>query len=253
MTDKAEATVPETVNQALETLLAAVGPARAQGIEQAVLSCLRSDAGAGDDWQGNLRTTLQSEPEKDAGKLSERYRDAFPAAYREMFPPRAAAADVPAIERLIETGAAAIEVHRPAAAGADTLHLRLYEPARPTALSELLPHLENMGLAVEEHFACHIHPAHAEAPICFQDFAMVSRDGATIDLDAVAFPFRETFARLLSGEVEDDGFNHLVLSAALDWRAVTMLRAYCRYLRQIACPFSEPYIERARVSTRSGS
>src|SRR5262249_31602413 len=39
------------------------------------------------------------------------------------------------------------------------------------------------------------------------------------------------------------GFNRLVLLADLDWREVTILRAYCKYLRQAGIPFSQSYME----------
>ena len=243
MNQKTEAAIPNTVNHALENLLGAVAPERAARIEHAVLSCLCDETV--DDWRAALKTNLDDPacgPERCA--LFERYRDAFPAAYRENFPARLAAEDVPAIERVIETGRVAIALYRPPQDAAHIVHLRLYEPWRPTALSAILPRLENMGVTVDEHLACQIHPANA-APVCFQDFAMTRPDGAPIDLHVVATPFCETFARVLRGEVEDDGFNRLVVGGALDWRAITVLRAYCRYARQLGSPFSESYIERA--------
>jgi glutamate dehydrogenase len=42
--------------------------------------------------------------------------------------------------------------------------------------------------------------------------------------------------------MEDDGFNRLVL-AGLGWRDVTLMRAYCKYLRQAAIAFSQSYME----------
>src|SRR6202035_1018391 len=49
---------------------------------------------------------------------------------------------------------------------------------------------------------------------------------------------------LWRGQVEDDGFNALVLDAHLNWRQITMLRAYAKYLRQAGTRFSQDYIER---------
>jgi glutamate dehydrogenase len=43
--------------------------------------------------------------------------------------------------------------------------------------------------------------------------------------------------------VEDDGFNRLVLRAQLTWRQITILRAYCKYLRQTGTTFSQRYME----------
>src|SRR6185437_15472401 len=47
-----------------------------------------------------------------------------------------------------------------------------------------------------------------------------------------------------TGEVENDGFNRLLLSAGLLVREIIVLRAYCRYLLQTGVPFSQAYMER---------
>src|SRR3546814_2557387 len=72
---------------------------------------------------------------------------------------------------------------------------------------------------------------------------MVAEGKAAIDLAAVRDAFHEAFARVWRGRMEDDGFNKLVLHAGLTARGVTMLRAYCKYLRQARIPLSHSYIE----------
>ena len=57
--------------------------------------------------------------------------------------------------------------------------------------------------------------------------------------------FEEAFARAWRGEIENDDFNRLVLGANLSWREVTILRAYCKYLRQTGFTFSQAYMEQA--------
>src|SRR5262249_62081921 len=56
--------------------------------------------------------------------------------------------------------------------------------------------------------------------------------------------FQEAFAAVVTGEAENDGFNQLVLGAALTWRQAMLLRAYAKYLRQAGSTFSQGYIER---------
>jgi glutamate dehydrogenase len=64
-------------------------------------------------------------------------------------------------------------------------------------------------------------------------------------LDKIRDKFQETFARIWRGEVENDGFNRLVLRAKLGWREIVILRAYCKYLRQAGWTFSHRYIQHA--------
>lgn len=70
-------------------------------------------------------------------------------------------------------------------------------------------------------------------------------------VDAVAQPqddtvdrIRETFRAMWAGRVESDGFNALLLRAALSWRQVTVLRSYSRYLRQLPLPYGQTRIQR---------
>ena len=60
--------------------------------------------------------------------------------------------------------------------------------------------------------------------------------------DALQFA-EEAFARVWSGDAENDGFNRLVLAAGLSWKQVAMLRSYCKYLLQVGVPFSQSYVE----------
>ena len=53
--------------------------------------------------------------------------------------------------------------------------------------------------------------------------------------------------RLWRGDAEQDGFNALVLQAGLNWRQVSVLRAYAKYLRQAGSPFSQGYIEQTLI------
>ena len=57
-------------------------------------------------------------------------------------------------------------------------------------------------------------------------------------------PFEEAFGRVWLGEIENDGFNRLVLRPGSSAREVTVLRAYCKYLRQAGIAFSQAYMER---------
>ena len=52
------------------------------------------------------------------------------------------------------------------------------------------------------------------------------------------------FRAIRAGELDDDGFNRLLIAAELGMRQVTVLRACCRYLLQTGIPFSQSYMER---------
>ena len=54
--------------------------------------------------------------------------------------------------------------------------------------------------------------------------------------------FKENFLRVWRGDAENDPFNELILLAELDWRQVSVLRAYAKYYRQTGTTFSANYM-----------
>jgi glutamate dehydrogenase len=110
-------------------------------------------------------------------------------------------------------------------------------------LSDVLPMLENMGLKVIGEVPYEVRLPDLDQPVWIHDFDTVTEDGAMVDLGQVKEAFHDSFARVWRGEMENDGFNKLVLRAGLSAREVKVLRAYCKYLRQAGIPFSQAYME----------
>src|SRR5439155_27291219 len=61
--------------------------------------------------------------------------------------------------------------------------------------------------------------------------------------EAARMRFEEALLAAWSGAVENDGFNRLVLAAGLSARQATILRLYCKVLRQAGSTFSQSYLE----------
>src|SRR5688500_16631815 len=55
--------------------------------------------------------------------------------------------------------------------------------------------------------------------------------------------FTEAVGAVWRGEAEDDGLGALVMLAGLNWRQVTVVRAYVQWLRQAGLPFGQRYVE----------
>ena len=86
-------------------------------------------------------------------------------------------------------------------------------------------------------------PATAQRTVMIHDFGLETQTGRRIELAHVGERFEEAFLAVWDGHVESDGLNALVLSAGLDVRQVTVLRAYEKYLRQAGIPFTQAYLE----------
>jgi glutamate dehydrogenase len=197
-------------------------------------------------WGDDLHEALIDEHGEERGNALRRaYGNAFPTGYRADWSARRAVADIDRIETLAEQGGPVMTVYRPADAPAGAFRAKLLHAGAPLALSDMLPIFENMGVAVADERPYEVTPREA-APVWIYDFGL-TYDGE-LDDDHLARAFRDVFIRTWRGEVENDGYNRLVLGAQLDWREITVLRAVARYLRQAGTTFSDHYVERALVA-----
>jgi glutamate dehydrogenase len=199
---------------------------------------------AGRSWGDRLEEALIADRGEEQGlSLLRRYAQAFPVSYQANFDAPTAVFDIACIEETLSGGALAMNLYRPAEAAKDAMNFKIYVTGKPVPLSDVLPMLENMGLKVMSEIPYHIAPAGAAAPVWMHDFAMRTEGGASVDPSAVRDAFHDAFAKVWRREVDDDGFNKLVLRAGLRAREVQVLRAYSKYLRQVRIPFSQEYME----------
>jgi glutamate dehydrogenase len=96
----------------------------------------------------------------------------------------------------------------------DLLRFKLFRLGRPVSLSAALPMLENMGLRVEHERPSEV--KRADAPrVWMHDFGWPSTTARTSISTGCARLFQDAFGALWRGEIENDGFNRLVLGAGL--------------------------------------
>jgi len=192
-------------------------------------------------WSDDLREALVEDFGEEQGlELHRRYREAFPNSYTEDFSARAAVSDLRRIEGLAETGFT-VNLYRPLESAGEGLRLKLYREGLRITLSNVLPLLENMGVQVVEERPYEVTPLGSDEAWIY-DFGLRSSEPTDLESDEVRDRFHEAFLQIWRAEVDNDGFNRLVVRAGLRIREVTVLRAYARYLRQLATTFSFEYI-----------
>ncbi len=198
------------------------------------------------NWQDELRELLvQRHGEEKGIKLANKYGKALPAGYIEDITPFVAASDVEQAAALKNNDDIKLSLYR-SRKKEHALRFKLFKYSNTIALSDALPLLENMGLRVVSE-----HPyemALQGQNIWIQDFEVEVASNRTLDLDAIKDLFAQAFEQTWRGQVENDGFNKLVLAASLSARQVSVLRAYCKYLLQTKLSFSQSYIERAMLA-----
>ncbi|HZC02778.1 MAG TPA: NAD-glutamate dehydrogenase domain-containing protein, partial [Gammaproteobacteria bacterium] len=199
-------------------------------------------------WQDKLHEALlEAHGEELGNDLFRRYREAFPAAYREDYTVRDAVYDIDRIEAALRGQRLEMNLYWPLEEMAgDVLRFKLYHPGTSIILSTVLPMLENMGVTVMDDRPYTIEPM-GMPPLWIHDFGLKHTEKSE-PLNADAFRplvFQDAFAQVWKGTVENDGFNRLVLRANLNARAIVVLRAYAKYLRQTGSTFSQAYMEQA--------
>ncbi len=212
--------------------------------EIAVDDIERRIAEAARTWRDLLRAALVETRGEERGLTALRqFANAFPAGYSERFSAEAAVFDIARIDDARASKTLALNLYRPPEAASSEVRLKVYNAGPQIALSDVLPVLEHLGFKVVSEMPHLVLPADADRPVWLHDFGMATQDGGDIDLARVKNLIEEAYAKVLAGEMEDDGFNRLVLCAHLGWRKVMVLRAYCKYLRQAGIPFSQAYME----------
>ena len=198
----------------------------------------RALADAATSWNDRLDEALQ---DRAAGR---RWRDWFPAGYRDLFDATQAVADIGPLQAALAGTEFGVRLGRRVGMPPHRFAVRLFHPRKPIALSDILPLAENLGLRVlsEVPFLLQGTDRHG---VALQVLRVETADKSPVDLGEAGPRFAEALDRLWSGALENDGLNRLVLGAGLAWREVAVLRAYAKYLRQTGIPFSHEYMERA--------
>ncbi len=207
-------------------------------------------ADAARSWSDQLYEVLLARgDEEHQVRLFKRYRDAFPTSYREQFEVEDTILDIAKIEEVLTTGRLGMHLYRSPGAPSDQVRFKLYHPVDPIALSDALPRLENMGVRVGSEIPHEIRPEGADGPVWMHDFGLELKGEPAVDFERLREIFPEAFERVWHGDVEDDGFNRLVVRAGLAWHEVVVLRAYAKFLRQARSAFSQAYMQETLASS----
>lgn len=196
-------------------------------------------------WADELKDQLIERYGEAAGlKYYSKYSKAFPASYTEYYTPREALADIQKVEELSpENQLCMLFSHLD---HSNMLSLKLFHAEETIVLSDVLPILENMGLRIIGERPHQLKFRDGKR-VWINDFDMIYAVNKKIDIDNIKDTFQDAFTRIWFGEVENDGFNRLVLESNLTWQETVMLRAYTKYLRQTGFTFSQNYIEQALI------
>lgn len=200
---------------------------------------------ASSTWDDRLSEAIIANYGESKGlPLSKEYMRAFPRSYKEDVMPGSSVADIERLESLSDDHKLGMLFYRPQELTKDSkaVRLKLYHRDEPIHLSDVMPMLENLGLRVIGESPYEVRKANGQV-YWILDFSMLHKSDRSVDLREARDRFQQAFSAVWHGDLESDGFNHLVLGASLTGREISILRAYARYMRQVGFPFSQQYIE----------
>lgn len=200
-------------------------------------------------WIDRLRTSLGSHFGNRRGETIYRmFQAAFPKNYINTTEPADAVEDILKITEATEHNLPQSNIFRLENVSASTFHIKIYTLDKQAELSDILPVLENLGCKVVEVDTFAVKPGWShEKKAIIRNFTLTLKDEAVIKLEEVKANLEEALLKLWSGEMENDGFNTLILRASLNWRQVTLLRLIGKYLKQSSA-YSEAYFAQVLAS-----
>src|ERR687886_151574 len=167
--------------------------------------------------------------------LAARWAKRLPASYKAAVDPASAAEDIACFEKLFTSG-------RPFHVGlrneGELTRIGLYRVGGKLELSRAMPMLEHLGLRVIEE-----RPTRLEGggETWLQDFGVLGPTDRPLDLDEAGERIADCIAAVWRGDAESDSLNRLVVTTAMDWRQVAILRAYRKYRQRLGSRFTEGY------------
>ncbi|MBL1078616.1 NAD-glutamate dehydrogenase [Nocardia sp. 2] len=219
-------------------------------------------------WDDHVRDEAATSTVLDPAVV-QRYADAFPESYKEDFESTRALADIVRLQRIPDGGIDQHLYRRPDSEPG-SWRFTLYIGGSGISLSQVLPVLQSLGVEVIDERPHQVELDHGPEQWIY-DFGLLARpellrssldrnmDAELVEssvrlgvLDAqvrgLRERFTEAFENLWFGRAEADGLNELVLRAGLNWRAVSILRAYSKYLQQAGFPYSQAAITRVLLA-----
>jgi glutamate dehydrogenase len=185
-------------------------------------------------WMDDLAATLTARHgEVEGRRLLREHAGRLPRAYQEHTPVERAADELELLDTL-ENG---LRITLRTEPSTGLLRVRILKRGPGIELSAILPVLESLGLTVVEELPFRL----ADEPAFHVHDYGTRAGGAPFDPETDGARFADAIDAAWHGQLEVDSLNRTVLFAGLDWRWVTVLRAYRRYRRQVGTVYTAEY------------
>lgn len=173
--------------------------------------------------------------------LSRKYLKIFNSDYKAKYTPEIAALDAVKIDTLFRNNEdISLEIYGvKKTQDGQTFHLKFLKPHASIALYELFTVLDSLGLRLISETSFTIEASALETKYWIHDLIVETNE--VFNIEEVSETFKQLCYKVLADEVTNDDLNSLVLKVGLNYRQVTLIKAFLSYLKQIQFPFGGKY------------
>ncbi len=192
-------------------------------------------------WEDDLHDVIVDAVGKEKGEsVFALVKGVFPPGYRDDYWPVTANADLDYLLALSVAAPLSVNLYEWVVNGEPETRFKVFHLNDALPLSDVIPILENLGAkAIEEH----PYELHLDGKLIWlHDFVLQLTVQPEGGLRALKADFEEAFKQIWRAGKENDGFNRLVPGAGMDYREVSVIRAYARYFGQLQSSFGQAFI-----------
>ncbi len=189
-------------------------------------------------WLERMRSMLMTAgaDEADVDRWCPLYGDAFGPDYRQSVRPADLLADTQSFDRVHDTGQPQLFL-RDDGVGGSPDHARLVSHGVfDTALTDILPIVDNFGLRVQGESTTRLIDAQGRA-LFYEHYRIPLGADQGGELLEHGEAFLAAAAAAIDGRMNNTSMNRILLPARLTWRQLQILRAYVGYARQVGTAF----------------
>ncbi|MCL1599505.1 MAG: NAD-glutamate dehydrogenase, partial [Actinomycetia bacterium] len=187
--------------------------------------------------------------DSEAHRLADSWTDKFPEYYKNATGTEIAAGDIINLDRLAISDADVIvrlqnerAIANPPGVIDPLTRITVYRTSGKLNLSEMMPHIENLGIVVVEEVPTRLTD---ETGTFIHDFGVLTTEGDELDVESIGVRIGSAIEAALTGAIESDSLHRLLVLSTLDHDEVMILRAYRSYWRLVTPSFSIGYVDNA--------
>ncbi len=189
---------------------------------------------------------------KAAIQLFEKYKNGFSKSYREQFSAKQAISAILNLEKLDENSPFQFQIDSPLSGQKsgqkNTLVLNIYTFEHGIALSDSIPILENFDFRPIDEFSFKVDVKNKNLTINNLYSYTLEYPNSELNIETIKVKLEQALSQVWLGNIENDGYNKLLISANVNIRQIVIIRAYGKYLRQLGLGYSEEYFQQALIN-----